>query len=108
MPDIDPDHPFWRAAQPLLDDGSAQRGTMMGFTCLRTAGRFFATADHRTGDLVVKLPRPRVAALIAEGLGQPFAPAGRTFREWVAVPQDHRTAWPALLGEAHAFVADAD
>jgi hypothetical protein len=49
-------------------------GTMMGFPCLRTAGAFFASCDHRTGDLIVKLPPERVQQLIATGLGRPFAP----------------------------------
>ncbi len=47
---------------------------MMGFPCLRFAGAFFASCDHRTGDLIVKLSRDRVAQLIAEGIGKPFAP----------------------------------
>ena len=41
--------------------------------------------DYKASGLVVKLPRPRVAALIADGTGKPFAPAGRTFSEWVCV-----------------------
>jgi hypothetical protein len=44
-----------------------------------------ASLEHRTGALLVKLPVSRVAEVIAEGSGEPFAPAGRTFREWVAV-----------------------
>ncbi|MDX3191803.1 hypothetical protein PV458_25620 [Streptomyces sp. MN03-5084-2B] len=43
-------------------------GTMMGFPCLRRSGAFFASCDHRTGDLVVKLSR-RVRQLIADGVG---------------------------------------
>jgi hypothetical protein len=35
---------------------------------------------------LVKLPQPRVGQLIAAGHGEPFAPAGRVFREWVAIP----------------------
>ena len=37
--------------------------------------------DHRTGDLIMKLPRDRVAELIDNGV---IAPADRTFREWRA------------------------
>jgi hypothetical protein len=79
-------------------------GTMMGFPCLRVAGAFFASCDHRTGDLIVKLPRDRVAQLIEDGVGKPFAPAGRTFREWVLIDDRDETRWAELIDEAHAFV----
>jgi hypothetical protein len=35
---------------------------------------------------VVKLPRERVAELVESRAGDPFAPAGKVLREWVAVP----------------------
>ncbi len=77
-------------------------GTLMRFPCLRAAGNFFATCDHRTGDLIVKLPRQCVTHLIATGGAQPFAPAGRTFKEWASIA--HREAtWRALLAEARAY-----
>ena len=63
----------------------------MRFPCLRANGNFFATCDHRTGDLIVKLPRQRVDKLIAAGDALPFAPAGRTFKEWASVPTATRT-----------------
>ena len=46
---------FWALAAALLDQPAVTRSTMMGFACLRLDGDFFATCDHRTGDLVVKL-----------------------------------------------------
>jgi hypothetical protein len=46
---------FWKLAAPLLERAGVSRSTMMGFPCLRLAGDFFATCDHRTGHLVVKL-----------------------------------------------------
>jgi len=78
---------------------------MMGFACLRFDGRFFATVEKRTGDLVVKLPAERVLSLIREGAGQPFLPNGRVFREWVALPSGDEHEWAALLGEAMEFAA---
>lgn len=95
---------FWEIAEPMIAAGTADEGTMMGHPCLRVGGAFFATAGHTGDELVVKLPANRVAALIAGGTGQPFAPAGRTFREWVAVPAQDRVLWAALIHEAHDFV----
>lgn len=98
---------FWTVAQPLLDDASTTIGTLMGFPCLRIEGAFFATCDHRSGDLIVKLPRHRVTELIDSGLGQPFAPAGRTFKEWVLLPERDKDLWQSLLNEARVYVTPA-
>ena len=59
---------------------------MMGLPCLRWNGAFFASCDRRTGDLLVKLAESRVDELVAAGRAEPFAPAGRRFREWAADP----------------------
>jgi hypothetical protein len=75
---------------------------MMGYPCVRLAGVFLASYDERNG-LVVKLPGERVADLIRSGSGEPFAPAGRTFREWVAIPVPDRELWTELLREAVDF-----
>ena len=53
----------------------------------------------------MKLPKKRVAALIEEGVGRSFAPAGRVFKEWVSVPDVDEARWLALLKEGIAFVA---
>jgi hypothetical protein len=95
---------FWDLAAPLLAREGVSDGTMMGFPCLRVRGAFFASCDHRSGDLIVKLPRERVAALIAAGEGLPFAPAGRVFKEWLLVPDRDEARWEALLTDAYAFV----
>ena len=97
---------FWQLAEALLAAGAANRATMMGFPCLRTDGRFFASIQPRTGELIVKLPAVRVLALIREGIGQPFAPNGRVFREWVEVPQADQERWSQLLAEAREFAAE--
>jgi hypothetical protein len=91
----------------LLYDPAVGRSTMMGFPCVRRAGRFFASFDGRTDSLVVKLPRERVAALIEDGTGEPFAPNGRVFREWVTLPEPDHRVWEELLAEARQFAAPA-
>jgi hypothetical protein len=99
------DELFWDLAEPLMAEGVADRSTMMGFPCLRTGGDFFASLDHRTGDLIVKLPADRVTELVESGEGQSFAPAGRTFREWVSMPEPDENRWKQLMDEARAFVS---
>ena len=99
------DH-FWDLAEELLVTRTGvTRSTMMGFPCLRINGSFFATFDWRNGHLVVKLTAARVAELVATGAALPFAPAGRTFREWAAIPPSDSESWPGLVEEAVSFVA---
>jgi hypothetical protein len=95
---------FWSLAEPLLARTDVERSTMMGLPCLRVAGAFFAACDRRTGDLLVKLPEFRVDELLESGGAQAFAPAGRRFREWAAVPADRSRTWRRLLDDAFHFV----
>ncbi|MGH8240113.1 MAG: hypothetical protein ACREXP_24295 [Steroidobacteraceae bacterium] len=95
---------FWTLASELQShDSSLVEGTIMNGRCLRVGKEFLALVDYKGSGLVVKLPRPRIAALIAAGLGQPFAPAGRTFNEWVSVPKPDRSLWRTLLREGVVF-----
>jgi hypothetical protein len=89
----------------LLYDPAVGRSTMMGYPCVRRAGRFFASFDIRADTLVAKLPRERVAELIASGVGEPFAPNGRVFREWVTVRPLDSEVWQDVLAEALEFAA---
>ena len=86
----------------LLYDPAVGRATMMGYPCVRLAGKFLASYD-KSGCLVVKLPHDRVSALVAEGVGEPFAPAGKVFREWVSIPTIDRKLWQTVLAEAVDF-----
>jgi len=98
---------FWDLVEPMYADPAVQRSTMMGLPCVRLDGRFFASLDRRSGALLVKLPKERVGQLIAAGHGEVFAPAGRVFREWVAIPRPDRRRWRSLLTEARDNAADA-
>ncbi len=97
---------FWDVAEPYLEAGALVEGTMMGHQCLRSAGSngFVATVERASGNLVVKLPGERVAGLIATGEGEPFAPAKKVFREWVAIPEYDAQRWSELLEESMEFV----
>jgi hypothetical protein len=77
-------------------------GRRFGSTTLTVDGSIFAMAVG--GALVLKLPRERVAALVAAGAGSPFANgSGRPMREWVALGSDDALDL-ALAREALAFV----
>ena len=89
----------------LLYDPAVGRSTMMGYPCVRRAGRVFASFDTPADALVVKLSRERVAELIADGSGEPFTPNGRVFREWVMIPEPDPGRWEPLLAEARDFAA---
>ena len=96
---------FTRASAAAGRRRDVATSTIMGLPCLRAAGAFFAACDHRTGSLIVKLPRDRVRQLITAGLGKPFAPAGRAFCEWVVIDARDQVRWAALINEAAAFVS---
>jgi hypothetical protein len=87
----------------LLYDPAIGRATMMGYPCVRLAGRFLASYDDKARALVVKLPRERVTELVDNGHGEPFAPAGKVFREWVSIPTVDPELWRILLTEAVDF-----
>lgn len=74
-----------------------------GSTALKADGRIFAMVVG--GELVLKLPRGRVADLVSGGDGAPFANGkGQPMREWVVVTAaspDTAVAWGR---EALAFV----
>jgi TfoX/Sxy family transcriptional regulator of competence genes len=91
----------------LLYDPAVGRSTMMGHPCVRRAGRFFASFDPKADCLVVKLPAERVEALIDVGAGEPFAPNGRVFREWVSIPTPDPSGWARHLAEALDFAGPA-
>lgn len=95
---------FWALTEPLLERPAVERSTMMGLPCVRADGAFFASCDRKTGDLLVKLPEARVDELVDAGKANSFAPAGRRFREWAAIPFDRSRTWPKLLDEAFEFV----
>ncbi len=99
----DPTADFWDLAQEYLSRDAVEKGRLMSFDCLRVDGEFFATCEHRSGDLIVKVHRDRVSELVSDGVGEPFAPAGRVFREWVRVPTRDDDRWRSLMDEALEF-----
>jgi hypothetical protein len=99
----DPRDLYNELTDDLLYDPAIGRATMMGFPCVRLAGKFLASFDSKARCLVVKLPRERVTELVENGNGDLFAPAGKVFREWVSIPTVNRRLWQRLLAEAVDF-----
>ena len=98
---------FWELAMELqMEDPRIVEGTIMRGRCLRVGKEFLALVDYKGSGLVVKLPKTRVAELIEQGTGQPFAPAKRVFKEWLSVPKPDRRRWRALLNEGVSFVTN--
>jgi hypothetical protein len=97
---------FWELIDELrVDDPRIEEGTIMGGRCARVAGEFLALVGFKDTGMVVKLSRERVDELIMQGIGRPFAPAGKVFREWVSIPHRDRRRWRSLLREGVEFVA---
>jgi hypothetical protein len=100
-----PETLFWELANELgQEDSRIAPGTIMQGPCLRVGKEFLALIDFKGSGLVVKLPKRRVRELIDAGTAEPFAPAGRVFKEWAAIPMPNRRSWRALLRGGVAFV----
>jgi hypothetical protein len=90
-------------ADAFLAVSNCKQRKGFGSSALKVQGKIFAMlVDER---LVVKLPRDRVDALVAENLGKHFDPGhGRLMREWFAV-RDAKLSWIVLAKDAHDFVS---
>jgi len=89
------------SGEPGVSPPDDAGGRRFGSTALKVDGSIFAMLTR--GDVVVKLPADRVAALVTEGTCAPFdSGRGRPMREWAVVVDpaaDH-----GLAREALAFV----
>ena len=85
-----------------VPDPSGRRA--FGSSALKVNGSIFAMLTG--GRLVVKLPRDRVQALIADGTGGPFdSGKGRPMKEWLGVLAEDEDTWLRLTREALDFVS---
>jgi hypothetical protein len=98
------DELFTSVAETLDGGDGITRARMFGAPGLKVRGKVFACLVR--GQLVVKLPRTRVDALVAAGDAERFEPGmGRRMKEWAAVPPRGDGAWLDLAAEARDFVA---
>ena len=71
------------AALPI--DPAVDRRKMFGYPCAFVNGNMFAGVHQ--GDIVVRLSPEKQAELAAIDGAKPFAPMGRTMREYTCVPE---------------------
>ncbi|MBX9245253.1 hypothetical protein ICW40_10595 [Actinotalea ferrariae] len=96
-------------SEHLRGSPAVEEGLMLHSPGLKVGGTFFAFVGG-DDDLIVKLPRARADAAVADGSAHPVTLGTRTMKEWVSVPfpgrsGDGREAWRAAVDEAHAYVA---
>jgi hypothetical protein len=78
-------------------------GSGFGRSALRYRRQIFAMFVR--GQLVVKLPAPRVDELVADGHGDRFdANKGTPMKEWFSLDPGSALPWPRLAREALDFV----
>jgi TfoX/Sxy family transcriptional regulator of competence genes len=83
---------------------SKSRGRLFGASALKVHDKIFAMVSSG-GQFVVKLPKARVDALVATGVGEHFdAKRGRPMKEWLEVRSESAEEWLELAREALEFV----
>ena len=99
-----PEVVFLAAVESLSGDPRVTGGTGFGSSPgRRVNGRIFAMLVR--SELVVKLPRRRVDALVESGIAQWFdAGKARSMHEWASIGTVHGDMWPKLTLEAYEFV----
>jgi hypothetical protein len=91
---------------PIVDafEKAKSGARKFGSNGIKVDGKLFALFTQ--GTLVVKLPKERVAALVASGVGKPFDPGhGRLMKGWLTVTST-KASWIDLAREAHGFVSE--
>ncbi|GAA5207166.1 hypothetical protein [Microbacterium kyungheense] len=91
-------------AARLVHDEPLTIGTMFRSPGIRARGKIVAFLGH-DDRLIVKLPRERAVALVAQGDAQEVTMGTRTMREWIAVParsdrESTLARWTPLAQEA--------
>lgn len=100
---------FAAIAAMLVDEQGVTVGSSgkkgFGSSALQVNGKIFAMVSSK-GRFVVKLPKQRVEALQASGIGQRFDPGhGRLMKEWLELEPGFERNWLSLAREALRFVS---
>jgi len=93
-------------AADYVDLPGVGRARMFGSNGLQVGERFFAFVGS-DGELIVKLPAERAAALLDAGQAGTVRIGRNVAREWVDLPRpaghEAPEQWRELLGEAHRY-----
>ncbi len=105
---VPPEHRYAQLVATLVSHPDvtviAVRKKGLGSKALCVAGRMFAVLSA-TGQLVVKLEKARVDALVSAGRGTRFEPFhGRPMHEWFVADLGEEKDWLPLAQEALSFV----
>lgn len=84
-------------------EAGVERVKLFGYDCLRFGGKVFAKIDKDR--LVMKLPKPRIEALMRAGQLEPYDGKRGTMKEWVVVDAADERLAIRLANEARAFAA---
>lgn len=88
--------------ESLVSLGSGKKG--FGSSVLHYGNKMFAMLSSKSS-FVVKLPRGRVAELVASGHGEYFDPGhGRLMKEWFALYPKSDLSWLSLARESVEFM----
>jgi TfoX/Sxy family transcriptional regulator of competence genes len=107
-PLVTPEQRFATIVEELLNNPDVTppaNGRGFGSSGLKVQHKIFAMLVR--GNLVVKLPKARVDALVASGDGERYDPRhdGRVMKEWVVLAPTSKVEWLSLTREAMEFVA---
>ena len=103
-----PEARFDALVEEFLDNPDVtppSRGRAFGSSALKVRQKIFAMLVR--GQLVVKLPKTRVDALVESQDGERYDPRhdGRLMSEWVTLEPTSKVDWLPLAREAMKFVA---
>jgi hypothetical protein len=101
--ETDPRATYDAVAAELTATSSAITGKMFGMPCLKNNGKAFA--GYFNNAMIFKLTAPEHAEALALSDARLFDPmGGRPMKEWVEVPVEHASRWPAFARAALRYV----
>ena len=99
---------FKALAADYLRLANVGRSRMFGSEGLMVNAKFFAFVG-RDGQLIIKVPAARAAALLADGEATHVRAGRSVMREWIGLPmpadQSSAERWSELMADAYRYVA---
>lgn len=86
-------------AQLVREDGVVE-STMMKSHCLRYHKNFICMMFDKVDALIIKVSTERVHELVEQGMGMEFNYTKKRFKQWVMIPLEFESDYPAYMEEA--------